>query len=155
MRKKSKYKPKGVILNPVAYVLESITPLRDHSPLTDVKIKNHGAMHDLIRGQATKRQMDFLIQMHNICEALARLGHGSEHQPVIKDGGKALYDVCCRGATTQKFICKSEEINQLNDLMELHDAQLEVITVKDMEKAVNIVRADLKARKALVIKDRS
>ena len=155
MRKKSKYKPKGVILNPVAYVLESMTPLRDHSPLTDVKIKNHGAMHDLIRGQATKRQMDFLIQMHNICEALARLGHGSEHQPVIKAGGEALYQVCCRGATTQKFICKSEEINQLNDLMELHDAQLEVITVKDMEKAVNIVRADLRARKALVIKDRS
>jgi hypothetical protein len=39
--------------------------------------------------------------------------------------------------------------------MELHDAQLDAITVKDMEKAVGIVRADLKARKAIVILDRS
>ena len=155
MRKKSKYKPRGVILNPVAYVLEGMTSLASHTPMTDVKIKNHGAMHDLIRGQATKRQMDFLIEMHNITEALVRLGFGTDYKDCLISGKEALLAVCCRGATTQKFICKSDEIKQLNDLMELHDAQLEVITVKDMEKAVGIVRADLKARKAIVIMDRS
>jgi uncharacterized small protein (DUF1192 family) len=39
--------------------------------------------------------------------------------------------------------------------MELHDAQLEVITVKDMEKAVAIVKAELQQKKAIVISDRS
>jgi hypothetical protein len=39
--------------------------------------------------------------------------------------------------------------------MDLHDAQLEVITVKDMEKAVAIVKAELQQKRAIVISDRS
>lgn len=155
MRKKSRYKPKRVLVNPVAYVLEGMTALRHHTPVTDLKIKNHGAMHDLLRGAANKKQMDFLVQMHNICEALSRLGIGQDYKDCLTEGKDALFAVCCRGATTGKFICKSEEINRLNVLMELHDAQLDVVTVQEMEKAVEIVRADLRSRKALVILNRS
>lgn len=155
MKKRSKYRPKPVIQNPLAYVLEGMTPLRQHTSMDTVEIKNHSAMYDLIRGQATKQQMDLLIAMHNICHALVRLGIGEDHKDCLERGKKALYDVCCRGATTRKFVCKSGEITALNDLMELHDAQLDVITVKDMEKAVQIVQADLQSEKALVILDRS
>jgi hypothetical protein len=155
MRKKSKYKPRGVIQNPLAYVMEGMMPLKQHTSMSLVDMKNHGAMYDLIRGQATRAQMDLLVMMHNICEALFRMGFGTDYKDCIQKGGKALYDVCCRGATTKKFVCKSEEIPLLNDLMDLHDAQLEVITVKDMEKAVAIVKAELQQKKAIVISDRS
>jgi hypothetical protein len=155
MKKRSKYRPKGVIQNPLAYVLEGMMPLRKHTSMDTVDIKNHSAMYDLIRGQATKQQMDLLIAMHNICDALVRQGIGDDYKDCLSRGKKALYDVCCRGATTQKFVCKSEEIQALNDLMELHDAQIDVITVKHMEKAVQTVQAEIKAKKALAISDRS
>lgn len=155
MKKRSKYRPKPVIQNPLAYVLEGMTALKRHTSMNAVEIKNHSAMYDLIRGQATKQQMDLLIAMHNICHAIARLGIGKDQKDCLERGKKALYDVCCRGTTTRKFVCRSGEITALNDLMELHDAQLNVITVKDMEKAVQIVQADLKSEKALVILDRS
>ena len=148
MRKRSKYRPKGLILNPIAYVMESMTPVAKHdSYLIDLKIKNHGAMTALTTGQAVRADIDALIAMSNICEALFRMGFGREYQDVVKHGSDALYAVGRRGAETGRFILRAEEMTALNTLMELHDAQMDVITIKDMEKAFKIVDAEYRARK--------
>jgi len=148
MRKRSKYRPKGLIMNPIAYVMESMTPVAEHAQfLIDLKIKNHGAMTALTTGQAVRSDIDALIAMSNICEALFRMGFGTEYKDVVKHGSDALYAVGRRGAETGRFILRSEEMNALNTLMELHDAQMDVITIKDMEKAFKIVDAEYRARK--------
>jgi hypothetical protein len=38
-------------------------------------------------------------------------------------------------------------MNALNEAMELHDAQLEVITLKDMENAINLANEELRQKK--------
>lgn len=148
MRKRSKYRPKGVIMNTMAYLIEGLTPVAKHdSYLIDLKIKNHSAMSTLTQGQATRKEIDILIAMANICEALFRMGFGTEYDDVVRIGSDALYAVGKRGAETGRFILKAQEMNALNDLMELHDAQMEVITVKHMEHAIKVVDAEYKARK--------
>ena len=148
MRKRSKYRPKGVRLNTLAFVLESLTPVAKHdSFLVDLKIKNHGAMTALTTGQAVRADIDALIAMSNICEALYRMGFGREYQDVVKHGSDALYAVGRRGAETGRFILRAGEMTALNTLMELHDAQMDVITIKDMEQAFKIVDAEYRARK--------
>ena len=156
MRKRSKYRPKGVIMNPMAYVLEGMTPVAYHdSFLVDLKIKNHGAMATLTQGNATRVDIDALITMGNFVEALFRMGFGTEYKGVVQDGLAALLAVGRRGAQTGRFILKAEEMNALNTLMELHDAQMDVITVKDMEKAFKIVEAELRARKMTPIVEKT
>lgn len=148
MRKRSKYRPKGVILNPMAYVIESMTPVAKHdSFLIDLKIKNHSAMTALTQGRATRTDIDTLIPMANVCEALYRMGFGTEYKDVVRGGLDALYNVGKRGATTNRFILKSEEMVALNTLMELHDAQMDVITIKDMERACQIVDREFAQKK--------
>lgn len=148
MRKRSKYRPKGVIMNPIAYVMESMTPVAKHdSYLIDLKIKNHSAMSLLTTGQAVRADIDTLIAMANICEALYRMGFGTEYEDVVRQGSDALYAVGKRGAQTGRFILRADEMTALNTLMELHDAQMDVITVKDMEKAFKIVDAEYRAKK--------
>ena len=148
MRKRSKYRPKGVIMNPIAYVMESMTPVARHeSFLIDLKIKNHSAMASLTQGKAVRADIDALIAMSNICEALYRMGFGREYDDVVRHGSDALYAVGRRGAETGKFILRSEEMNSLNNLMELHDAQMDVINIRDMEHAFKIVDAEYRARK--------
>jgi hypothetical protein len=135
-------------MNPIAYVMESMTPVAKHdSYLIDLKIKNHGAMSALTTGQAVRADIDTLIAMANICEALFRMGFGTEYQDVVRLGSDALYAVGRRGATTGKFILRAQEMTDLNTLMELHDAQMDVITIKDMEKAFKIVDAEYRAKK--------
>lgn len=141
MRKRSKYRPRAVLANPVAYVVESVTPVTQHdSYLVDLKIKNHGAMAALARGQATRAEIDMLIAMSNMIEALWTLGFGKEYEAVMCAGQAALIEVGRRGLATNKFILRASEMNALNDLMELHDAQMEVVTVGDIERGIAIIR---------------
>jgi hypothetical protein len=141
MRKRSKYRPRAVLANPVAYVVESVTPVTRHeSFLIDLKIKNHGAMAALTRGQATRADMDTLIAMSNMIEALWTLGVGKDYEAVMCVGQAALIEVGRRGANSGKFILRGPEMTALNDLMELHDAQMEVVTVGDIERGIAVVR---------------
>jgi len=144
MRKRSKYRPKPVLLNPLGYVIEGMERLTEHSgnTLMLVKIKNHDAMTKITKGVGTKAEIDLLIAMINVCEALYRAGFGTEYGPVLKAGLDALLALAKRGKETGKFILWAAELTALNEVMELHDAQLEVITVRDMENAVMLVKKE-------------
>lgn len=148
MRKRSKYRPRAILQNPLGYVLEGMTPVAKHDNyLTELKIKNHLAMAMLTRGQATRSDIDTLIATVNVVEALYRLGFGTEYADVVRDGLDALRAVGKRGAESMKFILKADEMNALNLVMELHDAQMDLITIKDMDNAVAIVRKEYQQRK--------
>ena len=148
MRKKSKYKPRPMLVNPLGYVLESMTRVANHdSYLIDMKIKNHQALTALTQGHATRQDMDMLIAMANIVEAMYRMGIGGEYADEVRDGVDALYTVGVRGSTAGRFILKASEMSALNLLIELHDAQMEVSTIKDIERALKLVDQEFKMRK--------
>jgi hypothetical protein len=129
-----------------------MTPVAKHDQyLVELKIKNHMAMSTLTKGLATRDDINVLIATFNIVEALYRLGFGTEYADVVHNGLDALRDVGKRGADTDKFILKSTEMNALNLAMELHDAQMELITIKDMDNAVNIVKKEYQQRKMRAI----
>ena len=155
MRKRSKYRPKGVIMNTMAFVVESLTPVTKHDTyLVDLKIRNHMALTNLTQGKATRADMDDLIAMGNVTEALSRLGFGKEHGDITMDGLEALHSVGKRGAESGRFILRSEEMRALNTLMDLHDAQMDVITIKDMERGLKLVNEEFRQRKMRPIVER-
>lgn len=156
MRKRSKYRPRAVLVNPVGYVLEGITPVAEYNTyLVDLKIKNHLAMATLTKGQATYTDVDTLIATANVTEALYRMGFGREYADVIKEGLDALRAVGKRGVESGRFILKSAEMNALNLMMELHDAQMELITVRDMDKAIALVKEEFRQKKMSTIKEKT
>ncbi len=148
MKKRSKYRPRAVLRNPVAYVLESLTPIASMEKyFIDLKIKNHDALRSLTQGMAVRADIDTLIASMNITEALYRLGFGREYADVMRGGLDSLHAVGKRGVANNKFILKSDEMNALNLAMDLHDAQLEIITLKDMENAIKVVNEEFRQRK--------
>ena len=148
MRKRSKYKPRPMLQNPLGYVLEGMTPVaKMEKYFIELKIKNHLALANLTKGVATRQDIDTLIQAINMVEALYRLGFGREYATEVHAGLDALHTVGVRGAESGRFILKAEEMNALNEAMELHDAQLEVITLKDMENAIKLVNEELRQKK--------
>lgn len=152
MRKRSKYRPKGVLINPLGYVLESLSPVRTHDNfLIDLKIKNHDSMAALTQGRATRHDIDTLINMVNVTEALYRLGFGADYGDVVQQGLDALREIGRRGAQAGRFVVKAQEMTALNTIMELHDAQMEIITIKDMEKAIDLVHKEFARGKMVSI----
>jgi len=152
MRKRSKYRPKPVLLNPLGYVLEGLEPVRSHtSHATKLKIMNHLALSNLTQGKADRHDIDVLINMVNIVEALYRLGFGEEYAQEVQEGLEALHSVAVRGKDNNRFILKAGEMNALNVICELHDAQLEVITIKDLDKAIALVEDERRNKRMRIV----
>ena len=138
----------------MGYVVESMTPVALHeSFMVDLKITNHMAMAALVQGNATKADINVLINALNITESLWRLGFGKEYRNVVDVGIRALRAVGKRGLDTDKFALEPDEADALNEAMELHDAQLEIITVGDMDRAVRIVHEEIRNKRATPIKE--
>lgn len=149
MRKRSKYRPRPTLVNPVGYVIESLKPVTYHDDyLIDLKIKNSEAMVALMRGNATHDDLDILIAMSNITEALYQLGFGSDYKDVAVDGREAIMKIVYRALEHKRFTPTGPEIQALNLLMELHDAQMDVITIKDMERALQFIQMKMRHRDA-------
>ena len=152
MRKKSKYKPKPVLQNPLGYVLENVAPITTHGGyLVDLQLKNSNAMLNLMQGRATKQDMNMIIAMSNIVEALCDLGFGKEYASVAVDGREAIIGIVVRAVDKLRFVPTGPEIQALNTLMELHDEQMQIITVGDMDRAIAHAKELLRNKRATVL----
>ena len=71
MRKRSKYRPKTQLQDPLNWVISGMKPVLTASEVIDnVQIKNHLALRCVVDGTATRKDMDVLIEAFNITEAL-------------------------------------------------------------------------------------
>lgn len=150
MRKRSKYRPKGVRIDNMAYVKSGIQKFDDVSVALDLRIKNHTALDLLCTGKASKVHIDVLIGAFNMVEALARLRDemGADWVKEIQQAQDALLAVAQRGVATERFICRGPELVALKLAMELHDAQLDAATVLDIERAVDLIEKEIRGGKA-------
>jgi hypothetical protein len=155
VRKRSKYRPKGVIMDTMTWVRAGMKRVDQISAGTTLKIRNHDAMNNMRLGQATRREIDAIIDAMNVAEALADQGIGEDWKPEIRAAQDAMLTLARRGvANGMRFIAKGEELKALNLCMEIHDAQLEVVTVKQLEVAMDDVleRMRLKKMRSIVEK---
>lgn len=152
---RKKYRPKHVFQNPVAFVLEGFERIADRtdSYLTDLKIKNSMAMAALLRGTAKKEDMDTIVAMSNMTEALQQIGFGTEYEDVSTKGRFAIYQIVLRSQKHGKFTPTGPEITSLNMLMELHDAQMEIITLNDLDRALTRARKMLRSKETVRLPD--
>jgi hypothetical protein len=147
-RKKSSYRPKGVRTDVMGWVKAGMNPARNLPIVLTIRIKNHDSVESLRNGQATRQTLDPLIGAFNMAEALVTLGFGTEYAEVVRDGQLALLVMARRGLRTGgKFLCSGPELTAINLALEVHDAQLDVVTVQDMEKALNIVETAIRLKK--------
>jgi hypothetical protein len=153
MRKRSKYKPKGVRLDNLAYLLKGFEPLSKQPDAVVLDTKNHSALAELAQGRGTKHHVDVVIAALNMTEALylVRAELGADWSAEIKAGQDALFEMAKRGNETGRFIFKGPELTAVNLAMSIHDEQLKACTVAELEKALEIERQAIINRKVRVI----
>lgn len=151
MRKKSKYKPKGVRLDAVNWVIAGMKKVGT-LPTAGValKLKNHEALDSILTGQGTKDHVDVLIASMNMAEALIRIDDnlGADWKTEIRAAQDALYSMARRGVEKGSFVFTGPEMSAVKLVMDVHDVQLDNCTVKDMERALFIVEEEIRLKKA-------
>lgn len=148
MRKRSKYRPKGVIMDTMMWVQAGMKKVDQIGAGTTLKIRNYDAMNNLRLGKAERRDIDAIIDAMNVAEALAKRGVGGDWLTEIQHAQDQLLALARRGvANGHKFIVRGEELKALNLGMEVHDAQLDAVTVRELELAMQDVLENLRLRK--------
>jgi len=155
VRKRSSYRPKGVRLDVMAWIKQGMQSMSTHPQAMTLKLKNHAAMDELVKGRGDTTHCDVVIAALNITEALAMLRIGDDFRPEISAAQDAMFTMCRRGLKTDRYLFTGPELTTINTAMEIHDAQLDVCTLAELEKAIDIVHKMILTKKARVIKEKT
>lgn len=155
MRKRSSYRPRPLI-NPLARVLDRCSLVKSHEGAVTLKIKNHEALLAVTQGRGTKADLDILIAAMNICEALYRVNSalGSDFKVEIRAAQDALLTMCRRGMERGSYAFTGAELTAMNTGLDIHDAQLDACSIKDIEDADALVQKELRSKRVRRINER-
>ena len=151
MKKKSKYKPRGVRYDNMSWLIAGMKKVGT-LPTAGValKLKNREALDSILTGQGTRDHVDVIIAAVNMSEALIRIRNdlGRDWADEIKAAQDAVYAMGVRGYNKGSFVFTGPEMTAVKLVMDLHDTQLDNCTVREMEQALFIVEEELRMRKA-------
>lgn len=140
---RKKYRPKPVMTNAFEYAIESTKPLVEHgSYVLDWRLKNNAAFGALLKAEAKRRDLDVLVAARNIVEAMVVTLKGADINGTLVRSEAALIDICARANAGNGTAMRAPEIQALRDLMDFHDALLDVVTVQQFETALNYARSE-------------
>lgn len=157
---RKKYRPRLKLANPVAFVVERVALISSvDDQLVVLRNKNHAAMEALVKGRADRRDVDVLVAASNMASSIAALhGFGKEFTADIEDGATAILNMGRRGVTSNdRFLFTGPEMQAVNRMLEVHDAQLEIITVGELDAALQRVQKQLRSgyARAIVQKEKA
>jgi hypothetical protein len=154
MRKKSKYKPRGVRADNMSWIIAGMKKVGT-LPTAGValKLKSREALDSILTGQGTKEHVDVIINAVNMAEAMARIRHdlGADWVTEIKAAQDAIYTMGKRGIEKGRFAFTGPEMTAVKLVMDVHDAQLDDCMVKEMELALEIVSEEIRLKKCRAI----
>lgn len=139
MKKKSKYKPKPVRADNMAWVTGGMLPVSAaKEAILNLGIKNHGALESLVKGRGTRSDAVTLRSAFITARALAMLDIGKEYKPDLDKAQVTIAEMIARGDTAGRYLFKGPDIQIVNLGMEIHEAQLEVCTIAKLEEAIKL-----------------
>ena len=150
MKKKSKYKPRGVRYDNLSWILAGMKKVGSLPTAgVELKLKNHNSLNMILMGNGTREHVDVLISAVNMSEALIRIRDelGMDWKDEIKAAQDAIYTMGKRGIERERFAFTGPEMTAVKLVMDLHDAQLDDCSVKEMEQALFIVNEEIRLKK--------
>lgn len=145
-RKRSKYRPKGMILDTMSFVKTGLSPVTAHTDAdVVVRARNHSAATAVYNGTATTDDLDALINVSNFTMAFKRMGKGQDWAAEIRAGADALEAIQLRWKRWGKVQATAPEKEAISLLVRINDAQLDNSLVVDVEKALAISKRGVAA----------
>lgn len=134
MRKRSKYRPKGIIQDPIRYVIAGLKAPNQNA-IEKVQIVNHGSLYSLTHGTGTRMDWDNITAALNVSLVLCEKGLGTEYKDDILNGMRAHNNCGIRHVKGKNFGYTGPELQAVSIALEVHDAQLPLVTVIEFERA--------------------
>jgi hypothetical protein len=142
MRKKSSYKPRGVRLDNMSWVIAGLKPVGS-VPKAGIHLKlgNMAALEALVKGQGEGIDSHTMREAFDMALCLTKVNKklGADWVPELKAAKDAAYAAHDRGEATGRFLFTGPEMQAVKQGMEIHIQQLDECTVQEMERALVLV----------------
>lgn len=137
---RKKYRPRVQAQDPVNYVLSGFKPLEgDHK--TGLKLKNWDAFEKLRLGKGALEDWRIVTGALNLAVVLDELHYQSDYRPSLDEALLAHGRCGARHWKGQNFGYSGLDLQLVRLALEVHDEQLELTTVGELEAAVKEVLA--------------
>lgn len=134
--KKKAFRPRWAKMNTLEIVAERIRPTsKQDTWMLDRQLKAAAALEALTHGTAVRDHISDLIASHNMSVALQKFKMGDEYRRITLASADALLAIAERFTRNGKYMATGLEIKALQELLELHGAQLEATTVGEVQRA--------------------
>jgi hypothetical protein len=128
------YRPKQIVMNPLNYLFGGLKRI-DPDNLVTLNCQNHAALATIVSGRGTRATWDKLTGCINMALIMCEYGTGDEYRTTLEGGREALIALGRRYLKHGKFAFTGDELTAINEAMAVHDAQLVVSRVIDVERA--------------------
>lgn len=147
-RKRAKCQPR--LVNPL-HLIKSQQLVADHAPDQTVSwgLRGRLSLDAAMKGTATKEDVCNLIAVQAIVASFVLGGVGTEYADVAQASKDAIDALQRRHAKTGSGAISYEERIAITNVLNLHDALMEVATVKMMEQAYEKAVASIQVLKEL------
>ena len=129
-----KYVPRPKLKNPLEFVIQGMKIVSEEKQLT-VNIVNHDALYAITHGTGTKSEWDAIAALLNTSFVLCQSGFGEEHMEDVRKAMEAHWRCGRRNHLHGKYGYAGPEIQQVALGLELYEAQLQIVPVRDLELA--------------------
>jgi hypothetical protein len=139
MKKKSKYRPKVQLQDPLNYVLNGFLPMSvASSTMLTLGCKNYDALAQCCKGNANYQFVDTLMTAFDVAVVLSELGIGAEYKDALNTAKVSMLAMSQR----TRMVFTGPEMTAVTLGLEIHDAQLEDsrCTLAVMGEAVRILK---------------
>lgn len=131
------------------FVKVGVTPVaQTGEAATNLQMINRDALEEVLKGRAKKWHVDTLIEVFNLCEAMAMMRMGHDWMDEIHQAQDALLYMARRGVKTGSFVFTGPEMAIVKLVMELHEEQLKQCTVNQLDDAIKLVAECKRLKKA-------
>jgi hypothetical protein len=137
-RKRSTYRPRPVIKDPLTYVLSGFKRItQEHQ--TIVALRHHDALHALTHGTASKEDWETVCSMINTSVAMSEKVFSGEYLEELK-AAMTAHAKCGRRFVEGKGMgYTGAELEAVNTAVDLITEQLKLVTVAELEDSVRAV----------------
>lgn len=137
-KRNKKYIPKKVLKDPMAFIKTGLTEMPPDMRV-NLQIKNHAAMARLVGCIADREDWNLLVGAANMALIMSEMEIGMEYHEMLIAGRDALFNVGKRLVKWGKLELCGNEQTEISNLLEVHDAQLSICRVIDVERAAEAV----------------
>lgn len=123
------------LINPIMHALAGAA-ITDTASLDKVRMRELQALEAFRTGTAAKRDWDFMADMCNLCETMARRGVGPEALEPCLRAQEALGEAYRRHVEHGRIATSGPELQALRDVYQFHDLQRTSVSRAEYERAI-------------------